>query len=224
MNRIALLVSAALVLGGGGTASAQELNLATTGPDRPSVVQVRTGVDHALIGELGYLRVVGVGARQILVGGDVAMPWAKPDLRDYRVRATVGAPIGTEHWKLVGWLSPTLRGTENAASDMAAVGADVRLAGGYYARRWFLAGEAGLDWVAATHIAFRDRYRSLVYSGARDGWYRAPGGTAYTGLHGGVSFSSFDLVLRVGQPRSTALEMQTLPLYVTVGVNVPLAR
>jgi hypothetical protein len=224
MNRLVLLSSAALALAGSATASAQELNLANTGTDRPSIVEVRTGMDHAFLGELGYRRVLAWGERQILAGGDVAMPWAKPDLRDYRIRATMGAPLGTEHWKIVGWLSPTLRGTENAASDMAAFGADLRLAGGFYARRWFLAGEVGLDWVAATHITFRDRYRSVVYSGAKDGWYRATGGTAYTGLHGGVSFSSFDVIVRAGHPRTTALEAQTLPFYLTVGVNVPLGR
>lgn len=223
MSRLSRVVSFALAAAAT-TASAQELNLATTSTDRPGIVQVRTGLDHALLGELGYLRVVAWGERQLFVGGDFATPWARPDLRDYRVRATVGAPLGTEHWKLVGWLSPTLRGTQNAASDMAALGADLRLAGGYYAPRWFLAGEVGVDWVAATHITFRDRYRTLVYSGAKDGWYRSPGGTTYTGLHGGVSFSTFDVVVRAGHPRTTALETQTVPFYLTLGVNVPLGR
>jgi hypothetical protein len=222
--RLARVVSFALAAAAVTTASPQELNLAATSTDRPGIVQVRTGLDHALLGELGYRRVIAWGERQLFVGGDFATPWARPDLRDYRVRATVGAPLGTEHWKLVGWLSPTLRGTENAASDMAALGADLRLAGGYYAPRWFVAGEVGVDWVAATHVSFRDRYRTLVYSGAKDGWYRSPGGTTYTGVHGGVSFSTFDVVVRAGHPRTTALETQTVPFYLTLGVNVPLGR
>ena len=107
---------------------------------------------------------------------------------------------------------------------MAALGVDLRLTGGYYSRRWFVAGEAGLDWIAATHITFSDAYRTRAYAGARDGWYRLPGGTAYTGLHAGVSFSSLDVVVRAGLPRTTALESQSVPLYVTVGVNVALPR
>jgi hypothetical protein len=107
---------------------------------------------------------------------------------------------------------------------MTALGVDPRLTGGFYARRWFIAGEVGFDWVAATRITFSDRYRTNVYAGARDGWYRNPGGTGYVGLHGGVSFSSFDVVVRAGHPRTTALESQTVPLYVTVGVNVALPR
>lgn len=224
MSRLARTVSLALGLAAATRAPAQELNLATTSPARPSIVGVRTGMEHAFVAEVGYRRVIALGERQLLAGADVATPWAGVDLRDYRLRATVGVPIGGARWKAAAWISPTLRGTENAASDMTAVGADLRLTGGWYARRWFVAGEAGLDWVAATRITFSDAYRRLAYSGARDGWYRTPGGTAYGGLHGGVSFSSFDVIVRAGHPRTTALALQTVPFYLTVGLNVALPR
>jgi hypothetical protein len=224
MTRVVLVASLALALASGTAATAQELNLAATSTERPSILALRTGLDHALVGEIGYLRVLAVGDRQLFVGGAAAMPWAEPDLADHRIQATVGMPFGGKRWKLAGWLSPTLHGTENAASDMAAVGVDGRLTGGYYARRWFTAAEAGYDWIAATHITFSDAYRSRAYSGARDGWYRTPGGTAYAGLQGGVSFSSFDVVLRAGLPRSADLGPQTVPLYVTLGVNWALSR
>jgi len=222
MRRLGTAASVLLALAAATKAPAQELNLANTSTARPRIVEARTGLDHALLGEVGYRHVLAWQDRQVFVGGAVAVPWARADLGDYRVRATVGLPLGTEHWKLAGWLSPTLRGTQNAASRMTALGVDSRLTGGYYARRWFVAGEVGLDWVATTHIAFRDAYRTRVYAGAKDGWYRLPGGTAYAGLHGGVSFSSFDLVLRAGHPRTTALEQQTVPFYLTAGVNVTL--
>ncbi|HZY03109.1 MAG TPA: hypothetical protein VFF02_06380 [Anaeromyxobacteraceae bacterium] len=222
MTRLALLVSVTLVLGAATSARAQELNLATTSTARPSIVEVRTGVEHAFLGEVGYRHVLDLGHQQLFVGGDVSLPWAKVDLDDYRVRATVGLPFGWQHWKLAGWLSPTLRGTVNAVGEMTAIGADLRLTGGYYARGWFVVAEAGFDWVAATKVTFSYAYRNQVYSAARDGWYRTPGGTTYAGLHGGVSFSSFDLVLRAGNARTTALEQQTMPFYLTVGVNVTL--
>jgi hypothetical protein len=223
MNRLAWVASAVALAAATGT-SAQELNLATTGLDRPGILVARAGLDHAFLGEVGYRRVLPWNERQVLVGGDVGIPLAKPDLGDYSVRVTAGIPFGGEHWKLAGWLSPTLRGTENAASEMTALGADLRLTGGYYTRRWFVAGEAGIDWVATTHISFSDAYRSQAYDGARDGWYRTPGGTTYVGLFAGVSFSSFDLVVRAGHPRTTGLDPQTVPAYLTVGVNVALPR
>jgi hypothetical protein len=223
MSRLLRMAFVSLALAAAASASAQELNLATASTDRPSIVSVRTGMDHALVGEIGYRHVLAWGDHPFFVGGDVAMPWAKADAGEYRVRATLGVPFGGEHWKVAGWLSPTLRGTENAASDMAAVGVDLRLTGGYYARRWFLAGEAGIDWVAATHITFSDAYRDM-YSGARNGWYGNPGGTTYAGLNAGVSFRSVDVIVRAGVPRTTELEQQTVPLYVTAGVNVTLPR
>jgi hypothetical protein len=72
----------------------------------------------------------------------------------------------------------------------------------------------------ATHVAVRDAYRTRVYSGAKDGWYGNPGGTTYAGLQAGLSSSSFDVVLRSGLARTTALDEQTVPFYLTAGVNV----
>jgi hypothetical protein len=220
MSRLARIASVALAAVAAAGASAQELNLATTSTARPNVVMLRTGMEHAFVGEVGYRRVLAWGDQQLFVGADVALPWAEPDLGDYRVRATVGAPLGRHHWKIAGWLSPTLRGAGNVASDMTALGVDVRLTGGYYARRWFTAAEVGADWNVATHVAVRDAYRTRVYSGAKDGWYGNPGGTTYAGLQAGLSSSSFDVVLRSGLARTTALDEQTVPFYLTAGVNV----
>ncbi len=224
MNRVAFAIACLVLARLTATqASASELNLATTSTARPSIFLLRTGVDHAIVSEVGYRRVLLWGERQVFVGGDVAVPWGSLDLRDYRVRLGAGLPVvGGQHWKLAGWLSPTVRGTRNAGSDMIAVGTDVHLTGGYYAQRWFLAGEVGIDWVAATHITMSDAYRSQGYAAARDGWYASAGGTAYTGLLAGLSFSSVDVVLRAGLPRGANLSPQTLPAYLTLGVNTSL--
>ncbi len=204
-------------------ASGSELNLATASTARPSIFLLRTGVDHAIVTEVGYRRVLAWGEQQVFVGGDFAVPWGSLDLRDYRARVSVGLPVvGGQHWKLAGWLSPTVLGTRNAGDDMIAVGTDLRLTGGYYDRGWFIAGELGLDWVAATHVTLSGAYRSQGYAGARDGWYAIPGGTAYAGLQAGLTFSSVDVVLRAGLPRTTTLAPQTLPAYLTLGVNTAL--
>ncbi len=200
-----------------------ELNLATTSTARPSIFLLRTGVDHAIVTEVGYRRVLAWGEQQVFVGGDFAVPWGNLDLGDYRARISVGLPVvRARHWKLAGWLSPTVLGTRSAANDMIAVGTDLRLTGGYYHHGWFVAGELGLDWVAVTHVQLSEAYRSEGYAGARDGWYATPGGTAYAGLQAGLSFSSVDVVLRAGLPRTPTLGPQTLPAYLTLGVNTAL--
>jgi hypothetical protein len=204
-------------------AFAQEVNFAATRAERPNLLEVRTGVDHGFVGQVGYRRAISLGDRNLFVGADLEMPWAAPDLNDYRVRASAGLELaGGDHWKVAGWIAPTLRGTQNVASTMTALGADLRLLGGYYSRGWFVAGEAGFDWVATTRMSFSEKYRTQVYAGAQDAWYANPGGTIYAGMHGGISFSSFDVVLRLGQPRAINLAQQALPFYLTLGVNAAL--
>ncbi len=223
MNPRWRFASVIVVLAIAARGSAQELNLGATSTARPNIVVARTGMEHALMTEVGYRRVLEWGDRQLFVGGDVAFPWGGVDLRDYRVRASAGLPfVDGQHWKLAGWLSPTVRGTRDAASDMTALGADLRVTAGHYARGWFVAAELGVDWVAATHVRISDAYRNRAYAGAQDGWYGAPGGTVYTGLQGGLSFSALDVVLRAGLPRTTTLGAQSVPAYLTLGVNVPL--
>lgn len=215
------LILSSLVLAAAGPAGAEELNLAVTSTAQPTIVSARTGLDHAFVAELGYRRVLSWRERPLVVGADVELPWAEPDLGDHRLRLVIGAPLlGDQAWKLSGWIGPAARGSEDAASRMEALGVDAHVTGGYYVRRWFAAAELGIDWVATTHVSLTDAYREHVFEDAQSGWYSTPGGTLYGGLQAGLSFRSFDVVLRAGQTRTLALDAQTIPLYVTLGVNV----
>jgi hypothetical protein len=204
-------------------AFAEELNLATATEERPNVLLARAGVDHAFVLDLGYRRVLSWGGRQLLLGGDFELPTASPDFGDFRLRVSAAASLLGDSgpgFKLVGSLAPTFRATQNVLANEHAIGADVRLTAGYYAR-WWCAGEIGLDWVATTHIENSRAYRD-TYPGAKDGWYGNPGGSVYVGLNAGVSFQSVDLVLRAGVPRTMTLATQTIPMFALVGVNVAL--
>jgi hypothetical protein len=227
MRRAVTFALAALALAAPAVdASAEELNFATATAERPNVVLARTGLDHAFVLDLGYRRVVEWGGHQLLFGGDLALPWAGLDLGDFRVRASAAASLlgdSGRGWKLVGSLSPTLRATQNAAGGEHALGADLRVTGGYYGR-WWLAGELGLDWAATTHIEHGRAYQDTVYADAKDGWYGNPGGTLYAGLNTGVSIQSVELVLRVGVPRTMTLAPQTVPFFALVGVNITMPR
>jgi hypothetical protein len=228
MSRSPVFVTLFVALAGTATvreAAADELNFATITPERPNIVGARTGLDSALVFELDYRRIVEVLGRTSAIGVELAAPGAELDASDYRVSAGAAIPlVGGDHWKLIAHLSPTLRSTENGLNRMLAVGADTRLTGGFYARRWFAAGELGVDWVAASHIRHSDEYRDVVYADAEDGWYRNPGGTLYVGAHAGLSFSRFDVVLRAGRQQHVTMDAQTMPFFATLGVNVTLPR
>jgi hypothetical protein len=207
-------------------AFAEELNLAAASAERPNLLLVRTGLDHAFVLDVGYRRVIEWGGRQLFLGGDLEVPVAGLDAGDFRVRAVAAASLlggAGRGWKLVGSLGPTLRATQSAGGDEHAVGVDVRLTAGYYAR-WWCAAELGLDWAAATYVEPSRAYRDVVYADAKAGWYGNPGGTLYAGLNAGVSLGAVDLLLRAGHPRTMALGAQTVPLFVLVGVNVVLPQ
>jgi len=198
-------------------AQSQEINLATLDEGSPNYVHFRTGGEYGFVAGVGYARALPFLGRTILLGGDLTAPLAGLDNGDYRLRAGALVPIvGAHQWKLAGSLEPTLRAASNDVGSMISLGADVGAVGGYYATGWFVAGELGFDYAALTHIVHSDRYRNLVFAGARDGWYSNPGGNYRLGVQAGLSFARYDLVLRVGQLRDMRGEKPMLPLYGTL--------
>jgi hypothetical protein len=202
-----------------GTVCAQDLNLSTL-DQASNIVHVTTGAEYALVARAGYTRVVPFLDRQLVLSSDLTLPWAKLDVSDFCVRIGVLVPVvGSAHWKLAGTATPTVRGTKNDISRMTSVGADLGAVGGYYTRRWFVAGELGFDWAMLTYVAHRDVYRSDVFAGARDGWYANPGGNLRAGLQAGLSFGRYDVILRVGQVRGVDGAPPLLPVYGTLAFN-----
>ena len=201
-------------------ASAQELNLANTTVDRPNLVHVRTGLEHGFTAQLGYDRVLSVSDRMLIVGFELGMPWAEPDLGDVQLRLGASMPLVERGpWKVSARLGPTLRSADTAASRMTSIGADLRVAAGYYRRRGFVAADAGLDWAAATYIRSSDEYRMRIYADAEDGWYSSTGGTIRAGVQAGVSLTRFDVVARAGRTFAIDFDSQTVPFYATLGLN-----
>jgi hypothetical protein len=199
---------------------AQNVNLARIDAQTPNHVQVRSGAEYGFVAGVGYARAVVFLDRTILLGGDATLPWGGFDAGDYALRTSALVPIvGVDHWRLAGSLAPTVRGTRNDASRMTSLGIDLGAIGGYYAPGWFAAGELGFDWAMTTHVAHSDLYRRIVYAGARDGWYANPGGNFRLGVQAGLSFSRFDLLLRVGKLRDIKGDGPMFPLYGTLGVD-----
>ena len=201
-------------------ASADELNFYTASPERPNIISARTGMAGAIVGELSYRRILGLTDRLAVLGLDLSAPMAELDTGDYSVRATLALPlIERKHWKLIAALGPTLRSAENALNRSYALGADARATFGYYGPRWFVASELGTELVGGAYIQNSARYRKYVYADVKDGWYRDTGGSFYVGIHGGISLSGIDVVLRLAHLRAWTLQPKNVPVLATIGVN-----
>ena len=202
-------------------AAADELNLRTLADDTaPNRVHVTTGAEYGFVAGVGYSRVIPVLDRQVVVSGNVTLPWASFDVSDYRVRAGALVPLlGNGGWQLAGAVAPTVRGNSTGINTMTAVGLDTSVVGGYYARRWFVALEGGVDLALSTHVTHTEAYRMNAYADAKDGWYSEPGANLRGGVQAGVSVDRYDITLRLGQLRDSSGEPPVLPFYGTLGVS-----
>jgi hypothetical protein len=216
MNSRALFgaVALAAVVAAPLAARAQEVNLSRLDDEPANRVHVRTGIEYGFVAGAGYARTVSLLERRLLVTGDVTLPWAGLDRNDYRVRAGVLVPIvGVRRWRLAGTFAPTARSTKSVLGRMTSLGADIGVQGGFYARHWFVAGEAGVDWAMTTKVTHSDAYRDTVYEGARDGWYALAGANIRGGVQAGASFGRHDLVLRAGRMIDVGGAPPMLPFY-----------
>jgi hypothetical protein len=213
--------AAAIVLGllAARAAGATELNLATVEPGQ-NLVQVRSGAEFAFVASAGYARTLALFDRTLVLHGELTLPWAGVDASDWQVQTGALVPIvGRSGWRLAGDLALLLRTTKNEINRMTGFGLGVGTVGGYYARHWFAAGEAGLDWEYATYIAHTDLYRATVYADAKDGWYRSTGANVHGGLQVGGTYARYDLIVRYGLVRDLGWAPPMLPFYVTLAVN-----
>jgi hypothetical protein len=219
MIRMALFVSLLTTLFSW-RAEAQEVNLATLDDGPANRVYARTGAEWAFVAGVGYARTVSIGQRRLLLLGELTAPWATLDTSDYQVRVGALVPIVAWHrWQLAGLLEPTVRGTKNDLGRMTSLGANAGVTGGYYAQRWFVAGEFGFDYALTTHIANSQLYRDDVYENARDGWYVNPGGNYRLGGQAGASFGRYEIALRAGILRDMKGEQPMFPEYATLGFS-----
>lgn len=219
VSNLAALAVAVAAVAICGPAAAQDLNFGALRDDDRHILHVGVGVEDAVVASLGYGRVLPIMGRASVLGGTLDVVPAHAS--DWRLRLGAVFPITSHGGWTVG--AKTLGIVRNAANDMSRMtnlGVETSLFGGFYAERWFVAAEAGVDWATATYVHHTDAYRRLVYDGARDGWYSSTGAGLVYGLSGGYSFSDFDLVLRAGQRRDFRLETWLVPLYATAGVDV----
>lgn len=217
---VLLAAVAAGLAAGPKVATAQEANLSSLDDTEANRVYVRTGAEYGFVAALGYARTVHPFGHGALVNAEVTTPWASPDAADYRVRIGAVVPlVAFGRWKLAGTLAPVLRSTNNDLGRMTNVGFDGAGVAGYYAARWFAAGELGFDYALTTHIDHSDQYRRRVYAEARDGWYVNPGGTFRAGAQAGASFGRIEVAVRAGILRDMDGAPPLLPFYGTLALT-----
>jgi hypothetical protein len=188
---------------------------------KPNRVYATFGLDPAFFPAVGYGRVVPVFGHPVQIGFDGGIVVAEVDARDFRGRIHFLTSIAS--WRslhLTGSTALIARGTNNSIYSGYNFGTDLTGAIGVYRRRWFLAGEFGIDKAGVTHIEHSDWYRTYFYPEARDGWYRNPGGTVHYGLSAGLSVGRTELLARFGQLRTEKFNELTPPLYVSLGCGV----
>ncbi len=224
MRRVVAFAVFASLASASTTAAAHEVNFGALGGDRPNLLYARGGAEYGFVAAVGYGRVFRLAERPMVLSGDLTLPIAMPDFGDYRARVSVQMPLVQQRGGvLAARVAPSVRGIENDIARMTSVGTDTGLVAGYYATRWFVAGEVGIDAAWTTHIEHADRYRAVQNPAAKDGWYALTGGNVYYGLLGGYSLKSVDFIVRIGQSRNLSNgKTGFLPAYGTLNINVRL--
>ena len=183
------------------------------------------GFDPAVLTTWGYAR--GFEAsflkRDIMASTELAIPVAKLDLRDYRLK--IGAQTSIVNYK--GWdfsipLHIILRGTKNWMHSATSFGADFAGLFGYYGKWWFVNLEFGYDLAFITKITATDRYKEYFYSDFKNGWYGNTSHFFTRGLRVGVRIRRTEITLRAGEPiidwTSESNDLMP-PFYGSLGVN-----
>jgi hypothetical protein len=220
MRPLAIIGAAALLTTVPARQSAAQWNLARLDTERDRVYATY-GLDPALVGSVGYGRVVPVGGHAFQLTGEVGVVTASMDAHDFRAR--LGTQTSLVRWRslqLAGSATVIARGTENSIYRGRNFGADLTGTLGAYRPRWFAAGELGKDKAIVTHITHSDWYRTHYYADAKDGWYLDAGGTLHYGVAGGVTLGRTELVGRAGWLRTERYNSLTPPAYATLGVGV----
>ena len=178
------------------------------------------GLDPAVLITCGYTRGIGIVYRDAMVSAELAIPVAKFDLRDYRLKVGGQASLfQSKGWDVSAEASFILRGTENWMHSATNIGVDITALFGYYGKRWFAAGEFGLDKALATKIAATGRYKQFYYDDFKDGWYGNPGGNFHYGLRTGFLMSQTEITLRLGLQKTELFNEGFPPFFGVLGVN-----
>ena len=183
------------------------------------------GLDPAVLTALGYARGFEVGfiKRDMMVSTELAIPVAKLDLGDYRLKIGVQTSIiNYKGWDFSIPVHLIMRGTKNWMHNATSFGADFTALFGYYGKWWFVNLEFGYDLAFITKIKATDRYKEYYYPDFKNGWYGSTSSFFTRGLRAGFRIRRTEITIRAGQPiidwTGESSELMP-PFYGNLGVN-----
>lgn len=201
----------------------QTINWARLQKTDKHIFNINAGIDYSLTAGLGYGYQLKTKIPIVLIT-DYSMPFGDNLLDDYKTKfgATVRL-IKADRFVFTAKVQGVFRRYESDYVRLVNFGSDMSVTGGYYKKKWFIAGEIGFDKAIVTHFKHTKIYKE-VFPKVQDGWYEpATGGNFYYGIQSGLSFMKGDLTLRVG--RIITQDFKTtpsLPFYAQFGYAVRL--
>ena len=187
----------------------------------PNRVYTTFGLDPALVGAVGYGRVVRVQGDDFQLAGDVGVVTARLDAHDFRAR--LGTQTALARWRSVRLAgSASLRHPRHRQRDLPR--AELRRRPRGDARRVsppVVRGGGAREGQGDRHARDAQRLVPDERLPRREGrLVPGCGGTVRYGLTGGVALGRTELSGRVGRHRTEGHDALLAPLYATVGVGV----
>lgn len=202
------------------TAYSQTINWASLKAEQHRIATVYAGFDYGFTYGASYSFRLRPQV-PLWLNGDFSAPAGEKMLDDFKIKMggiirlyTVG------NFRFSTSLHGIYRRYENPSVRLQNFGSEVKGIFGYYKKRWFVAGEAGLDKAIVTQFKHSNLFREN-FPEVKDGWYQpATGGNFSYGLQVGYSLQRSDVVLRFGSVINQDFRTKpTLPFYSQVSYN-----
>ncbi|MEO1451274.1 MAG: hypothetical protein AAFV07_17215 [Bacteroidota bacterium] len=185
------------------------------------LISLGIGWDYAVAYNLGYAYKLQTKF-PVLLHANVSAPAGNKLLDEVKIK-TGGQILLIDQQRIKGGISlhAIYRSYQNPLIRLRNFGSEIKGTIGYFAPKWFVAGEIGHDKAIVTRFSPTDVFRESMYQDTQVGWYDpATGGHVLFGLQTGYSREKFDVTFSIGrvvQEHFTATPL--IPYYVGLTGN-----
>jgi len=198
---------------------AQNINWKNLEPSQKHIVNLNVGFDNATVVGIGYGYHLQT-KMPLVLNVEYSMPLGDNHFDDFKTK--IGGQLNVIQ---AGNFFTTVkaygvfRRYQNDYARMFNFGSEFSATAGWYAHKWFAAGEFGFDKAITTKLQHSNLMKEYN-PGLQSGWYIPDGGNFLYGLQAGYSFHRNDVYAKVG--RTVAQDLKTkaiMPLYFQLGVT-----